>query len=105
MNAKTIFIILLTALVTIILMKNADEVEFWIFGTYMVPKLAVLGTMFLIGVVVGLMIGRGKKKQLASDNDVPAGTWEKEDQNSTKVSEDATPRDQPLSDEDSDYIR
>jgi len=63
MNAKTILIIILTALVTVILMKNMDEVNFWIFGNHSVPKLAVLGTMFIIGVVVGLMIGRGKKNK------------------------------------------
>lgn len=63
MKTKTILIIILTALVTIILMKNADEVNFWIFGDYTIPKLAILGTMFLIGVVVGWMLGRPKKKK------------------------------------------
>lgn len=66
MKAKTIFIIILTALVTIILMKNADEVNFWIFGDYTIPKLAVLGTMFLIGVIVGWMLGRSRKKKEAT---------------------------------------
>lgn len=65
MKAKTIFIIVLTALVTIVLMKNADEVNFWIFGDYTIPKLAILGTMFLIGVIVGWMLGRSKKKKVA----------------------------------------
>lgn len=96
MKAKTVFIVVLTALVTIILMKNADEVEFWIFGTYMVPKLAVLGTMFIIGVVVGLMIGRGKKKQPVTD-ELPTTDWEEADE--------ASPATKPLNDEDSDYIR
>ncbi len=62
MRAKTISIIILTVLVTVILMKNMDEVNFWIFGTRSVPKLAVLGTMFFIGAVVGFLIGRPKKK-------------------------------------------
>jgi|SRR5690606_17887459 len=100
MKAKTIVIIVLTALVTIILMKNADEVEFWIFGTYMVPKLAVLGTMFAIGIAVGLMIGRGKKKHpVTEDADIrPAIEWQKE-------AGTGEPRDQPLREEDSDYIK
>ncbi len=62
MRAKTISIIVLTVLVTVILMKNMDEVDFWIFGTRSVPKLAVLGTMFFIGAVVGFLAGRPKKK-------------------------------------------
>lgn len=62
MSAKTISIIVLTVLVTVILMKNMDEVNFWIFGTRSVPKLAVLGTMFFIGAVVGFLVGRPKKK-------------------------------------------
>ncbi|MGK6351214.1 hypothetical protein [Parapedobacter sp. DT-150] len=70
MRAKTIFIIVVTVLVTIILMKNMDEVNFWIFGTRTVPKLAVLGTMFFIGVVVGFLLGRPKKK--LRDKDVPS---------------------------------
>ncbi|MGV3762535.1 hypothetical protein [Parapedobacter sp.] len=64
MSAKTISVIVLTVLVTVILMKNMDEVNFWIFGTRSVPKLAVLGTMFFIGAVVGFLIGRPKKKRL-----------------------------------------
>ncbi len=62
MRAKTIFIIVITVLVTVILMKNMDEVDFWIFGTRSVPKLAVLGTMFFIGAVVGFLLGRPKRK-------------------------------------------
>lgn len=69
MSAKTIFIIVLTVLVTVILMKNMDEVNFWIFGTRSVPKLAVLGTMFFIGAVVGFLVGRPKKKLPLPDED------------------------------------
>lgn len=69
MRAKTIFIICVTVLVTVILMKNMDEVNFWIFGTRSVPKLAVLGTMFLIGAIVGFLIGRPKKKSALPPDD------------------------------------
>ncbi len=62
MRAKTLFVIIVTVLVTIILMKNMDEVNFWIFGVRTVPKLAVLGTMFFIGAVVGFLIGRPKRR-------------------------------------------
>ncbi len=67
MSAKTIFIIVITVLVTVILMKNMDEVNFWIFGTRSVPKLAVLGTMFVIGAIVGFMLGRPRKKQVSDE--------------------------------------
>lgn len=62
MSAKTISIIVLTVLVTIILMKNTDEVIFWIFGDRYIPKLAILGTMFASGVVVGYLLGRPRHK-------------------------------------------
>ncbi len=92
MSAKTIFIVVLTVLVTVILMKNMDEVNFWIFGDYSIPKLAVLGTMFVIGVVVGLLMGRGRKKPVVV-RDESLNT--------------ATPYQAPtnLSEEDENYIR
>ncbi|SFC47910.1 hypothetical protein SAMN05421747_11237 [Parapedobacter composti] len=62
MSAKTIFIVVITVLVTVILMKNMDEVNFWIFGTRTVPKLAVMATMFFIGAVVGFLLGRPRRK-------------------------------------------
>ncbi|MEH6307101.1 hypothetical protein RYH73_15750 [Olivibacter sp. CPCC 100613] len=62
MSAKTIFIIILTVLVTIVLMKNTDEVIFWIFGDRYIPKLAILGSMFAFGLIVGFLLGRPKKK-------------------------------------------
>jgi uncharacterized integral membrane protein len=69
MSSKTIFIIVVTILVTIILMKNTDEVSFWIFGNHSVPKLAVLGVMFGVGLILGYMAGRPKKaKELPSED-------------------------------------
>jgi len=62
MSAKTIFIVVITVLVTVILMKNMDEVNFWIFGARTVPKLAVMATMFFIGAVVGFLLGRPRRK-------------------------------------------
>src|SRR5690606_30488054 len=63
MKIKTIFIIVLTAIITIILMKNTDSVEFWIFGTYYIPKLGILAFMFLTGIVVGLFLSKSNKKK------------------------------------------
>lgn len=61
MKAKTIFIIVITVLVTIVLMKNTDEVLFWIFGYYTIPKLLVLAVMFVLGFVIGFL-ARGKRR-------------------------------------------
>ena len=85
MSAKTIVMIVLTALVTVILMKNTDEVNFWIFGDAEIPKLAILGVMFAIGLVVGYLIGRPKRRVALEDSE--------ETSSST------------LSDEDREYIR
>lgn len=67
MSPKTIFIIMVTILVTIVLMKNTEEVNFWIFGNHSVPKLGVLGVMFGIGLIVGYLIGRPKKTKTSLD--------------------------------------
>ncbi len=90
MSAKTIFIIVLTVLVTVILMKNMDEVNFWIFGTRTVPKLAVLGTMFFIGAVVGFLLGRPKKKPIDETSSATDSNFN---------------IDTPLDEADEDYIR
>lgn len=91
MSAKTIFIIVITVLVTIILMKNTDEVTFWLFGDTSVPKLAVLGCMFGLGFAVGFAAGRPRKKTLSEDTVVTPLPQE---------------TDRPgLSEEDNDYIR
>jgi uncharacterized integral membrane protein len=95
MNAKTIFIIIISALVTSVLMKNTDEIDFWFFGDASVPKLAVLGIMFFAGAIVGFVLGRPRKKQLRHEDD------ELED------SDHHTPGSQnknTLSDEDREYI-
>lgn len=69
MNAKTIFIIAITALFTVVLMNNTDMVDFWFFGTARVPKLAVLGIVFLAGAVIGFMAGKPRKKLPIEDAD------------------------------------
>ncbi len=60
MKTKTIFVVVITALITIILMKNTDRVDFWIFGVHSVPKLAVLAVFFIAGIVVGTMLVKRK---------------------------------------------
>ncbi|MHB1178906.1 MAG: hypothetical protein ACYCZO_11305 [Daejeonella sp.] len=62
MSFKTIFIIVISVLVTVILMNNTDEIDFWIFGEARIPKLTILGSMFGIGLLVGFVAGRPRKK-------------------------------------------
>ncbi|RXF71095.1 hypothetical protein [Arcticibacter tournemirensis] len=91
MSGKTIFIIVATVLVTIVLMNNTEEIDFWIFGIAKIPKLAILGAMFAIGFVLGVMAGRPRKQKIIV-NDHSSTTAEPDDY-------------QPkLSDEDRDYI-
>ncbi len=93
MSAKTICIVIISVLLTIILMNNTDEVNFWIFGNALVPKLAVLGVMFGLGLIVGFVAGRPRKKPAAiSENFYPD---DREEANKPKH----------LSDEDRDYIQ
>ena len=91
MSFKTIFIVTITVLVTIVLMKNTDEVNFWIFGDTYVSKLAILGVMFALGFIIGVMIARPRKKPAAIENPDESTTG---------------PKDNPsnLSDEDREYI-
>jgi uncharacterized membrane protein YciS (DUF1049 family) len=66
MRLKTILIVIITVMVTIILMNNTDAVTFWIFGDIQVPKLTILGVLFALGFIVGFM-ARGKRKRLEQE--------------------------------------
>lgn len=93
MSFKTIFIIIVSVLVTIILMNNTDEIQFWIFGNAKIPKLAVLGFMFGLGAVVGYLAGRPKKN--------PKSYEEDDEQDDIDQKQD---KENKLSDEDREYI-
>lgn len=64
MSGKTIFIVIASVLVTIVLMKNTEEIDFWLFGATKIPKLVILGTMFGLGFIIGAMAARPKKKEI-----------------------------------------
>lgn len=96
MSFKTIFIVLISVLVTVILMNNTDEINFWIFGNARIPKLTILGSMFGLGLIVGFLAGRPRKKAFIApyqENDTPP-------KNQLDAREENS-----LSDEDRDYIR
>lgn len=65
MTFKTIFIISVSVLLTVVLMNNTEEISFWIFGEVRVPKLTVLGVTFALGLIVGFLLGRPRKKPVA----------------------------------------
>lgn len=96
MSFKTIFIIIVSVLVTIILMNNTDEIQFWIFGNAQIPKLAILGFMFGLGAIVGYMAGRPKSKSRDEDN------FSDEESDYQDKNSDLNQRN--LSDDDREYI-
>lgn len=89
MSIKSIFIIIITVLVTVVLMKNQDEVTFWIFGDTRISKLVILMVMFGLGFIVGALAFKRKKKKVELEYED-----EPENENSSN-----------LSDEDREYIR
>lgn len=93
MKAKTIFIIIITALLTLFLTVNSEPVDFdFIIGEPVpVSKLIVIGICVLIGFILGFIVGRPRKTVSSYDDEIERGG------NSTENK--AT-----LSDEDRNYI-
>ncbi|MET4083817.1 putative membrane protein [Pedobacter sp. UYP30] len=91
MSGKTIFIIILTVLLTIFLMGNTDAVNFkflWI--DFEMSKLLVIGICVLFGLIIGYILAKPKKVVSSYDDDIEH-EQKKIDKNE-------------LSDEDRDYI-
>ncbi len=94
MSLKTILIIIITVLTTVILMNNTEEIDFWLFGDTQIPKLTILGGVFIAGTVVGFLAGRPGKKNAINTPEAPTPE---------KLPSETVIRHQ-LSDEDRDYI-
>ncbi|WP_231427410.1 MULTISPECIES: hypothetical protein [Pedobacter] len=92
MKGKTIFIIILTALLTAFLFLNSDEVpfNFIVVNDILVSKLLVIGVCVLIGFIIGFVVGRPRKTVSSYDSEI-----ERNQPISNK---------KELSDEDRDYI-
>lgn len=91
MSGKTIFIIILTALLTIFLMVNTEPVDFdFLITTVAVSKLLVIGICIIIGFIIGFIVGRPRKTLSSYDDEIA-----KNHPNGNK---------KELSDEDRDYI-
>ncbi|MGY3055165.1 putative membrane protein [Pedobacter sp. UYEF25] len=91
MSGKTIFIIILTVLLTIFLMGNTDAVNFkflWI--DFEMSKLLVIGICVLFGLIIGYILAKPKKTVSSYDRN-----FDGDDQTENKSE---------LSDEDREYI-
>ena len=91
MRIKTIIIILITVLLTVILMQNSGAVYFkFLWATFLMSKLLMLFFVGAISFVLGVLVGRPKRvKKLGgdyTDNNFDQGTSN------------------TLSDDDKDYI-
>jgi len=86
----------ITALVIIILFNNKEEASFWLFGEIRTSKLIILGVFFVLGVIVGgLMFRRRKKhpKEYSISNAAPQESFH----NSPPIQD-------PLSEEDREFL-
>ncbi len=90
MKAKTIFIIALTALLTIFLMVNNDAVEFnFIIGEPVeVSKLIIIGICILTGFILGFIAGRPRKTYSSYNDDIEQDEKSVDAPNSTLTDED-----------------
>jgi putative membrane protein len=93
MKAKTIIIVVLTALLTIFLTVNSEPVDFdFLIGEPVaVSKLIVIGICVLVGFILGFVAGRPRKTVSSYDDEIEKGTP-------------STAHKSSLSDEDRDYI-
>ena len=69
MHLKTLSIIAISVLLTIVLMNNTDDIHFWLFGDMKISKLTILGTMFVVGFIVGALVARPTKKIMPTEFD------------------------------------
>lgn len=90
MKIKTLFLVAITVLVTIVLMKNTDEISFWIFGDTLISKPAILGLMFALGFIAGIIAARPFKKKISEETEIQKNYPAEHTDN--------------LSDEDKEYI-
>jgi uncharacterized integral membrane protein len=91
MRIKTIFIIIITILLTIIIMQNNQQVKFnFLFSQFYISNLVVMAIVAVIAFIIGIMIGRPRKVKFDESHpsmDNPTGT-----------------KNDTLSDEDREYI-
>ncbi|TKB95261.1 hypothetical protein [Pedobacter cryophilus] len=109
MNFKTIVIIILAVLITVIFMQNTDEVVFTLLWKQIyISKLWMMLTVTLFGFIIGVIVARPKKKkeiettayQNAKDVPLEVNNISKEDNDYISMK-----KTNQLSDEDRDYLQ
>jgi uncharacterized integral membrane protein len=91
MRIKTMFIIFVTVLLTVVIMQNTDKVLFtFLFTDFRISKLVLLLIVAIVSFIIGVLVGRPSKPKYISGQN--------EDINNFKNKSDT------LSDEDRDYI-
>jgi uncharacterized integral membrane protein len=91
MRIKTIVIIAITILLTVVLMQNTGQVNFdFLWATFWISKLVMLLFVGAISFVLGILVGRPKRIQKLGGEFIDGGAGK------TKTN--------TLSDEDKDYI-
>jgi Lipopolysaccharide assembly protein A domain len=72
MKIKTIFTILLTAIITIALFQNSELISVkFLFFDFQISKLVLIGLVFVIGLIVGLLWAAPSKKVEPNEPEVP----------------------------------
>ncbi|MBD3748699.1 MAG: hypothetical protein IE931_04315 [Sphingobacteriales bacterium] len=101
MSFKTIIIITLSVLITVIFMQNTDQVLFTLLWKQVyVSKLWMMLIVTFFGFIIGLIVAWPKKKKAYdADKNIPL-----EVQNTNDEAYLSTNKTQDLSDEDKDYI-
>jgi len=102
MSFKTIVIIILAVLITVIFMQNPDEVMFTLLWKEIyVSKLIMMLLVTVFGFIIGVIIARPrrKKKEVILENNTPNETITATDKDYIAIK-----KQNDLSDEDRDYI-
>lgn len=108
MSFKTLVIVVLAVLITVIFMQNTDEVLFTLLWKQVfVSKLLMMLIVTVFGFIIGVIVARPRKKKVAeyvpssTAKDVPLEiNHNQEDQDYIDMK-----KNNDLSDEDRDYIR
>jgi uncharacterized integral membrane protein len=91
MRIKTIIIILVTVMLTIVLMQNTEPVYFsFLWATFKMSKLVMMAFVGVIAFILGVLVGRPSRVKKLGGTFIE-GEHERENPNT-------------LSDEDKDYI-
>ncbi|MEN5055463.1 MULTISPECIES: hypothetical protein [Sphingobacterium] len=95
MNFKTIILLILVVIITIFFMQNTAPVEFWFFGKHIFALSSIIAITLFIGIIIGGILLRPKKRKTEVIQVNPA--------NQSEIEQSSVPN-STLSNEDRDYI-